>query len=71
MNGNEQEVVLTITLKQNGGVEVRGPIHNKILCYGLLSAAQDAIRDFKPVEEPRISLISLAVAERFKGVKNN
>ena len=41
------EVQLVITLKPTG-VEVSGPIGDKVLCYGLLESAKDAIRDFKP-----------------------
>ena len=42
------EIQLVITLKQGQGVEVHGPIQDKVLCYGLLEAAKDAIRDFRP-----------------------
>lgn len=65
MNGSEQ-ITLIIRLQPNGAVEVNGPIQNKILCYGLLGAAHDAIHDFKPVEEPRIAVISGAVADALK-----
>ena len=37
--------VLTVTLTDNGRVTVSGPINNKILAYGMLEAAKDAIRD--------------------------
>lgn len=30
------------------GVQVTGPIQDKMLCYALLELAKDAIRDFKP-----------------------
>ena len=36
----------------NGQVRVSGPIHDKVLCYGLLEAAKDAIRDFRPDAHP-------------------
>ena len=38
--------VLTITWTQDGQIQVNGPINDKILCYGLLEAAKDAIRDY-------------------------
>lgn len=51
-NGNGQKVqvgtiALTITLDQTTGqVNVNGPIDNGLLCYGLLEAAKDAIRQY-------------------------
>lgn len=42
------EVQIIITLKGAAGVEVHGPIADKVLCYGMLEMAKDAIRDFKP-----------------------
>ena len=42
------EVQLVITLKGVAGVEVHGPIADKVLCYGMLEMAKDAIREFKP-----------------------
>jgi hypothetical protein len=47
-------LTLTITQTEDGRLTVNGPIANKVLCYGLLSAAQDAIRDYhlQPREEP-------------------
>lgn len=37
---------LVITLTNDGQVQVQGPIANKMLCYGMLESARDAIRDF-------------------------
>lgn len=38
---------LVITLNPNGlGVHVVGPIDNPILCYGMLTRAHDAIKDY-------------------------
>jgi len=37
---------LTIKLSADGKVTVSGPIHEKLVCYGLLEAAKDAIREF-------------------------
>ena len=65
MNGSEP-ITLIIRLQPNGAVEVNGPIQNKVLCYGLLGAAHDAIRDYKSVEEPKIAIISGAVAASLK-----
>lgn len=38
-------VQILITMAPNGGVQVTGPIDNKLLCYGLLDCARDAIKD--------------------------
>ena len=39
---------LIISLRQDGNVDVQGPIANKVLCYGLLERAKDAIRTYEP-----------------------
>lgn len=36
---------LTISVNTNGSVRVEGPVHEKILCYGMLEAAKDAIKE--------------------------
>lgn len=40
-------VTLTISITQDGKINVIGPLHDKVLCYGLLEAARDVVRDFK------------------------
>jgi len=51
-NGNKPQVpsatlTLTITFDQmSGAVNVQGPVENGIICYGMLEAAKDAIRNF-------------------------
>lgn len=40
------KVDLIISMNEAGQVSVNGPIGNKMLCYGLLGAAHDAIKDF-------------------------
>jgi hypothetical protein len=42
------KVQLVITLNQDGSVTAAGPIDQKLMCYGMLELAKDAIRDFKP-----------------------
>jgi len=46
------EIQLIIKMSPSG-IQVAGPIHDKILCYGLLEAARDAIREYK-VDPKRI-----------------
>ena len=41
----DNTVKLQITLSPNGEVSVTGPIENAMLCYGLLEAAKDVIRN--------------------------
>lgn len=38
---------IRIGMDESGNVHVAGPVENVILCYGLLDAAKDAIRDAK------------------------
>jgi hypothetical protein len=48
-------LVLTITLDQlSGALNVNGPIQNALLCYGMLEAAKDAIRNSASQGERRI-----------------
>ncbi len=35
---------LAITMDDAGRINVNGPIENRVLCYGLLEAAKDAIK---------------------------
>ena len=39
------EIVLTITLSPSGLISVNGPIQDKVLAYGMLEYAKDAIYD--------------------------
>ena len=57
MNGSEPKAVLTIALMPDGNVAVNGPIQDRILCYGLLEAAHDAIHDFKPDQSQQIQVV--------------
>lgn len=41
------DVILTITLTPQG-VKVEGPIHDKVLCMGLLELAKPAIYNYNP-----------------------
>lgn len=50
-----QELTLTITLNlQNGQVSVSGPIDNKMMAYGMLGAAKDAIYDYAEQQKNRL-----------------
>ncbi len=54
-----QEVKLIISFSQDKGVQVQGPIQDKMLCYAMLEAARDAIKDYAGpplIEVPRINV---------------
>lgn len=52
----EIKLIITATVENNAvaGVRVAGPVQDKMLCYGMLEMAKDAVREFKPspVEVP-------------------
>ncbi len=50
--------ILTITLLDNGQVNVSGPIENRMLTYGLLGVAQDSIREHAANQDKRIQMAS-------------
>ena len=45
---------LTITLNEQGQIGVNGPIDNRLLCYGLLDMAREAIYNHGKQSENRI-----------------
>lgn len=48
----EQKFVIVIGLsKETGEVVVQGPLQDKVLCYGMLEAARDAVRDYRGDEK--------------------
>ena len=49
-------VKLEIMMDEQGRVAVNGPIGNKVMCYGLMMAAMDAVRNYKP-GEPHIDVV--------------
>jgi len=61
------ELVLMITMKQDGQVSVTGPINNKVICYGMLQTAVDLVRDF----EPGIVQLSQPMAGLLNSLKGN
>ena len=47
---------LTITLQDNGQIDVTGPIQNKLLSWGLLYAAGRVVEEYNPAERPLIEI---------------
>lgn len=45
---------LLITLDKAGNIGIEGPITDKVLCYGMLGVAHDAIRDYNEEQARRI-----------------
>jgi len=41
-------LTFTIIVAPNGEINIHGPLHDKVLCYGLLEIARDLVKDFKP-----------------------
>lgn len=61
-----QEHKITIKLGPNG-LTFSGPIHDKILCYGMLTAATDMVRDHRPAP---IEIANHEQIRALNGVKN-
>jgi hypothetical protein len=52
------KVQLLIEMNEQGQITVNGPIGQKMLCYGMLDCARDAIKDYtdKAAQGPQIAL---------------
>ena len=55
------QCTLVIELLDNGSVTVTGPIGNKMLSYGMLKMAEDAIRDYAAKNQSVIVPVLTAV----------
>ena len=66
------ELKLVIRFVPGKGVSVEGPIQDKLICYGLLEAARDAIRDYghQAAAEPGIAVPSPQLAKQLVGGLN-
>ena len=57
------DVTIKIMLS-NGQIKVEGPIHDKVLCYGLLELAKESIQDWNKQQKltniviPSINIVS-------------
>jgi len=67
------KAVMTITIEDNGAISVNGPIHDKILAYGMLESAKDAVREFLAQQAagggPRIAIPSVRIPNPNGGLK--
>jgi hypothetical protein len=62
-------VELKITIDDSGRFSVSGPIENKMMCYGLLEMARDAIVDHCAKNQSLITPVSM-VPPSFPGMKS-
>ena len=53
-----QRIALTIIMDENGAVSLNGSIQDKVLCYGLLGCAYDAIQDWHKDQQPGPKLVA-------------
>lgn len=70
MNNEEQQQLavaqpkpvaqLTIMLMDNGSITINGPIHDLILCYGLIERGRDALRTYHAKQAKNKSGIQIA-----------
>jgi len=49
-----QEFELLVKYNADGSVSVNGPINDRLLCYGMLEMAKDAVRDYNKERESKI-----------------
>ena len=57
------KIVLTITMQPDGEIQISGPLGNKVLCYGMIEAAKDAVRDYvEKAAQPSIISASMIPA---------
>lgn len=47
---------IVVELDDEGRINVSGPMKNKLLCYGLLMAAVDIVREHKIGEAPLVQV---------------
>ncbi len=61
---------LVISMDEKGSVSVNGPIENKIVCYGMLEVARQAVQVFEPQKKTIVPVTSneFEAAKRRQGV---
>jgi hypothetical protein len=65
-------VSISINVTEDGKVGMTGPLHDKVVCYGLLEVARDIVRDFKGQAPGLIipTLVSPSNVKPFPGKMN-
>lgn len=51
-----QQLKLEIIMLENGNITVNGPLTQKLICYGLLVAAQQVIQEYDPQKRSLIEV---------------
>jgi hypothetical protein len=51
-----QPIVLQIQMSPQGQIHVSGPLADKVLCFGLLEAAKDAVRAYEQKPQPGVAI---------------
>lgn len=61
-----------ILMMDDGNINVNGPLHDKLLCFGLLKCAEMIVASYVPKEKPRVEVISgVAGVDLKKGPREN
>ena len=55
---------ITIDVLAGGGVTINGPLHDKILCFGLLKMAEVLVAEYKPENQRQIVIPQLKIAPK-------
>lgn len=61
-------IKIIIERTDEGQVTINGPINDKILCYGLLETAKDAVREYN--DSQRKSIITPVIQLPGNGIPN-
>jgi len=63
-NGKGTLPKITIEMMPNGSVTINGPLHDKILCFGLLKMAEILVAEYKPENQRQIVIPQLKIAPK-------
>lgn len=67
---NRQQLVIALL---EGKVQVTGPLADKVLCYGLLMAAMDAVREYRGTLNPQLLVpkTQYLIDQQKQGIRQN
>ncbi len=60
-------IQVTITMDDNGQVNVNGPLDNRVLLYGLLETAKDVVQKFNEDNARRVQPATIMPPTKFPG----
>lgn len=64
MSGSKEVFKLSISVHDDGSVNLSGPLENKVLCMGILECAKDAVREFQHGKQIKEELKRLEVQNK-------